>query len=366
MPTKLNTIYVLHEYGAPEHYLGLEHYAKQQHKSVRHITFTFVKPFLKALRSKSMSGLLTAVKNGLFVLLAWLFPSRLKDCDLVIGCAPLDWRMVLLLRLSEKANVIYHSSWGDWSGGKFPKVSRFGATVIDRKWRCFLQERVAKFALVTPQIGQQLNQYYQVPLKLCHTVYHSFDNALFCPNKRCEQASKRVLFVGRFVEEKGLDRVLELARQLPDYEFLLVGRGRLVTDVLQQAKSLENVQYLGYITDRVAMADLYRSVDFILQPSRKVDDWEELFGIALIEAMACGVIPFATKHIGPVTILSHSEMSAHLYEESDFVSAVYHDIVGLSAHPELLASRKQQAIDVAEKYSCRSIAFSWQSVFERN
>lgn len=89
----------------------------------------------------------------------------------------------------------------------------------------------------------------------------------------------RVLFVGRYVEKKGLKIVRTLAALRPDLTFFLVGRG----PIRPSEWKLANVHDLA-VQRQEALADLYRSADLLLLPSAG-----EGYPLVVQEAMACGL-----------------------------------------------------------------------------
>lgn len=100
-------------------------------------------------------------------------------------------------------------------------------------------------------------------------------------------AERVVLYVGRLVQVKRSDRVLHLARKLPDVMFLIAGDGPLRPRL--QASAPANVRFLGWRAD-VAM--LYSAADLALLTSDN-----EGMPLSLIEAALCG-IPAVTTDVG--------------------------------------------------------------------
>lgn len=101
-----------------------------------------------------------------------------------------------------------------------------------------------------------------------------------------------IAFVGRFVEEKGPDVLLQaVAGMEGDWRVEMVGSGPM------HAALRALVDRLG-LRDRVAfrpwmpsaqLPSLYPEFDALILPSRTRPNWKEQFGRTLIEAMACGV-----------------------------------------------------------------------------
>jgi glycosyltransferase involved in cell wall biosynthesis len=89
----------------------------------------------------------------------------------------------------------------------------------------------------------------------------------------------RLLFVGRFVEKKGLAALRELAIHRPDCEFVLVGGGPIDPSTW----GLKNVTLLGRRT-RQELARIYRACDGLILPSVG-----EGYPLVVQEALASGL-----------------------------------------------------------------------------
>jgi len=99
-------------------------------------------------------------------------------------------------------------------------------------------------------------------------------------------------YIGRLVEEKGIDLLLHALFALPgEWRLRILGSGP------QKERLQSLVQELG-LTEHVAfdspiaspgMPDYYRGLDLLVLPSCTRPNWKEQFGRVLIEAMATGV-----------------------------------------------------------------------------
>jgi len=87
------------------------------------------------------------------------------------------------------------------------------------------------------------------------------------------------VFVGRFVEKKGLRILRLIAQRRPDVHFALLGQG----PIDPHEWGLANVHVLGQ-QPQESIADLYRAADMLLLPSVG-----EGYPLVVQEAMACGL-----------------------------------------------------------------------------
>lgn len=159
-----------------------------------------------------------------------------------------------------------------------------------------------------------------------------------------------ILFVARFIELKGPDRVLEVVRRLkqtiPDVKAVFVGTGAMVPEIKAKIKEygLEpNVSLPGYVPE---VANYFRRSKLILMPSRT-----EGLSLSMIEAMSCGCVP-VVSNVGNMT-----DAARHL--ENALVVDDYLDAEGFYACARKLLENPDERIRLAacgeklmkEKYS---------------
>lgn len=118
-------------------------------------------------------------------------------------------------------------------------------------------------------------------------IPNGVDTKLFHPPTPAEKQELRqkwaktkpiVLFVGRMVEKKGIDIVLQLAAMTDGFEFWLCGKG----DITFQPPH-HNIRNVGLVTQDI-LSELYRVADVLVLPSEG-----EGFPLVIQEAMASGL-----------------------------------------------------------------------------
>lgn len=110
-----------------------------------------------------------------------------------------------------------------------------------------------------------------------------------------------IAFVSPLAANKGIDRVLEAMRLLrhsiPEARLVVAGKGPLEARVAAVAADpREQVTYLGAL-DADGVADVLRGAAIFTTAPRPTWKWTEQFGLAYLEAMACG-LPIVTTTCG--------------------------------------------------------------------
>lgn len=141
---------------------------------------------------------------------------------------------------------------------------------------------------VSPAVRTEMARYCRfrrstmlVPNGVDPAVYETSDAAeLVKLRDQAGRDSKRMLclFVGRFVEKKGLPLVLELARSLPGVDWVVAGAGQLDPGYSSRG-NVEIVRGARHLQ----LAALYRQADLLVLPSVG-----EGFPLVVQEALSCG------------------------------------------------------------------------------
>lgn len=99
-------------------------------------------------------------------------------------------------------------------------------------------------------------------------------------------------YIGRLVEEKGVDLILDALSGLRGSWCLrIAGQGPLRAALEAQAQRLGidgRIEWLGQIPS-TSLPDVYRSLSVLVIASRTRPSWKEQFGRVIVEANACGV-----------------------------------------------------------------------------
>jgi glycosyltransferase involved in cell wall biosynthesis len=97
-------------------------------------------------------------------------------------------------------------------------------------------------------------------------------------------------YVGRLVEEKGTEDLVDALRFLPAHvNVAFVGSGPLRTALGEKARAADVLDRVHFFPSQppVALAEMMNAFDVLALPSRTTRRWKEQFGRVIIEAHAC-------------------------------------------------------------------------------
>ncbi|MGO8687958.1 MAG: glycosyltransferase family 4 protein [Candidatus Dormibacteria bacterium] len=168
------------------------------------------------------------------------------------------------------------------------------------------------------------------------------DTTLFRPGRPGALAARglwpagdgpRVLCVTRLAREKGLDRVVRIAREHPELRLLVVGTGPMADELRRTAPPSMR---LAGLREGDALADIYAAADVFLHPAST-----ETFGQVIQEAMAAGV-PVVGVRAGGVAWLVEEGRTGLLAEApGDGLGEVLTRAVGGGDLPEMGAAARR-------------------------
>lgn len=118
------------------------------------------------------------------------------------------------------------------------------------------------------------------------------DPEVFCPAPRPSGRGFVIGYVGRLVEQKGVDLLLEALSGLEGtWRAYVLGSGPEGETLRSQSQALGLAHRVSF-DDQIPSGQMpayYHQLDVLVVPSRTRPNWKEQFGRVLVEAMACGV-----------------------------------------------------------------------------
>lgn len=102
----------------------------------------------------------------------------------------------------------------------------------------------------------------------------------------------KLIFVGRLVKQKGIDRILHIFKENHNIEITIVGDGVLKEKLIEKTKNLNIEKKVNFIGLKKNPYNLIAGADYLILPSR----WEGLPNCVL-ESLALGTPVLSTKEV---------------------------------------------------------------------
>lgn len=205
----------------------------------------------------------------------WIYKHS-KDCDLIQtnnynACYP----SFLAGKWAKKPVVclvhgMYGDSWIDMRGQFLGRLSK----LVEKYQICHDYDKIVFLSEYARREGVKIG----IPKGIAEVIKPGIPRGF--KSYKMKKKEQIVLFVGRMAKQKGLDYLIDAARELPDVRFVLAGRG----EEERRLKSIAppNVEFLGFVKER-ELIELYARAQVFCLPSVG-----EGFGLVLLEAMASG------------------------------------------------------------------------------
>jgi glycosyltransferase involved in cell wall biosynthesis len=129
-----------------------------------------------------------------------------------------------------------------------------------------------------------------------------------------------LLFVGKFETKKNPLLLLNALKKINDsnLQLIFVGNGNLEATLQQQAGNNPNIKFLPF-QNQQKMPAIYRLANVLVLPSQGP---HETWGLAINEAMACGVAAIASNKCGGAIDLIENNKTGFIFESNSVDSLV--------------------------------------------
>jgi glycosyltransferase involved in cell wall biosynthesis len=165
--------------------------------------------------------------------------------------------------------------------------------------RAWLRARHADLFLCLVHAAREHLLEMGVPAERCAVVHPGVDVRMFVP-PQSPTVEPVCVFASPLASNKGIDRVLQafslVGARLPEARLVVAGRGPLESMVRSAAEADPRITFLGSL-DRAGVVRVLQGGALFVTAPRANRVWNEQFGLAYVEAMACG-LPVVTTVCG--------------------------------------------------------------------
>lgn len=245
------------------------------------------------------------------------------------------------------------ANYRDFSSSRLPS---FLQTVAKKWWRSQLirqLRQLKKFIVLSHEDAREWTELNNVEV-----IYNPLS---FFPIQTSDNSQKQVIAVGRYVPQKGFDRLIPawkiVAQKHPDWILRIYGDG--MREQLQH-----QIDSLGITSSCILEPPVPNIVDKYCESSIfTLTSRFEGFGMVIIEAMACGVPPvsFACP-CGPRDIINDGKDG--ILVENGNIEELAEKICYLIENEDIRKEMGQQARVNVQRFKIENIAKQWKQLFE--
>ena len=173
-----------------------------------------------------------------------------------------------------------------------------------------------KIIAISESVKRSLFDYFKLTSTQVVLVYNGVDLGHYlCLDREYSSSNHgKVIFVGRLVVDKGVQKIIKAAKLLPSsFKFTIVGDGPYKENLIQMASNAKNIEFLGERNDVPLL--LSQHDIFVHLPI-----CDEGFGLTVVEALASGLICIVNRKGGLPEIIDDG-VNGYIIDDSPDVLA---------------------------------------------
>jgi glycosyltransferase involved in cell wall biosynthesis len=240
--------------------------------------------------------------NYIKLMFKYLFQTKKHDIVLVLFPGYLD---MFLIKLLSRKPVIYSAH-----------ISLYNALVDDRKlirgsllkWICKMIDRHScrlanVVVLDTNKHIDYFTHTFKLPESKFKRIFIGADDSIFFPIPGRINKRPLILSYGKYVPLQGLEKIVDAARLLPNFDFVFIGRGQTKQATMDRAKGIINVEFLDWV-DQPLLPQVIANADIGI--GGQFGDSERAYQIISIKA-------FEMAAMGKPILIIHSSAMRELF-----------------------------------------------------
>jgi glycosyltransferase involved in cell wall biosynthesis len=274
-----------------------------------------------------------------------------RDYDIVHLHSVFLWPTYAAARAAEKANVPYVVSP---RGMLVPELIARKSSVAKRIWIRLFEERTFMHSSIvhfTSQREREDARRTGMPIPGAVIIPNGVELSLDRSGERCDE----ILFLGRINWKKGLDRLMEAMRLLPEARLVVAGNDE--ENYRARLPELDNVRFVGPVSGE-AKNDLLRRSAALVLPS-----YSENFGNVVLEAMAVGTPVVVTPEVGLAAEVERSSAGVVTPNDPAQLAAALRALLADPARRAAMGRGGRAAVEL--RYTWERVAVQMEEVYAR-
>ena len=155
-------------------------------------------------------------------------------------------------------------------------------------------------------VKRSLIKRYRVSENKIEKIYNGVDLGRFKHPIHEVQDQIECIYVGRLTKEKGVQNIIGALERLPhdvSWHFRIVGEGEYRSVLEKRVRECRLDERITFLGNRRDIPELLARSDMFLH----MPEWEEGFGIAVVEAMAAGLLCVCAQSGAIPEIITHNK-----------------------------------------------------------
>ena len=221
-----------------------------------------------------------------------------------------------------------------------------------------VREYVDAAVAISPRIKEDLIYAYGFREESIHLIPNGINESAYsnCASSKSRTSRLRILSHGRIAKDKGVFLIPEILSRLDrhsdQWECTISGDGPVREELVRRLVRFglsKRVRFIGW-TASADVPELMSQHDVLLFPTV-----HEGFGTVLVEAMAGGCVPIASRLPGVTDWIIEDGRTGLLFPVRNVGRAVQH-LLGLLSNRRQLAELRQRVLETAGRFSMGEIA----------
>lgn len=295
------------------------------------------------------------IKEIIFPLKSIFKKSRLYHATHPLGAkwAIITRKRPLITTIHDLVPIRHQGHLNDW-GLKY-KV---------KSWSIVFSAKYSDYIIVPFQSSKNiLVNNYNINAEKISIINYGIDHNKYFPEnpKRKEKREKIIFFVGELAKAKGVDTLIKatniLIQKNQDIKLALGSNGKdkeLLIRMVKEFNIEDRVDFLGRIPEN-ELPNYYRNSDISVFPSRYG------FGLATLEAMACGIPAVVGKSLDAIDFINDDRMLTNPDNPEELAVKIENILYNDKLRKELI----DYGIKKASEYSWEKMAIETTKIYNR-